>query len=84
MFFNFIFMLVLSIFVSSVGGLVFYKLSYKFLLPKAISSVLGGIVTLILSYLLVMVFIEPQLLYGTIIALAIYIWFLKISGKQLE
>ncbi|ARF13280.1 hypothetical protein SporoS204_03245 [Sporosarcina ureae] len=81
---SFIYILVLSIFVSSVGGFIFYKLSYKFLLPKTISSVLGGILTLLLSYLFVMIFIEVNLLYGAIIALAIYIWFLKIPERHLE
>ncbi|PIC71212.1 hypothetical protein CSV77_04035 [Sporosarcina sp. P16b] len=81
---SFFFILVLSVFLSSVGGFTFYKLSYKYLLPKTISSVLGGILTFLLSYLFVMIFIEVKLLYGTIFALAIYIWFLKIPESHLE
>ncbi|MYL56738.1 hypothetical protein GLW20_04450 [Virgibacillus halodenitrificans] len=82
MIFTIFYMFVLLIFVSSVGGLIFYKLSYKFLLPKTLSSILGGVVTLLLGYQITMLFVVYSLLYGILIALAVYIWFVAISNKN--
>ncbi|WP_019376144.1 hypothetical protein [Virgibacillus halodenitrificans] len=82
MIFTLLYMFVLLIFVSSIGGFVFYKLSYKFLLPKTLSSILGGVVTLLLGYQITMLFVVYSLLYGILIALALYIWFVAISSKN--
>jgi len=75
------YILVLIIFVGSIGGLIFYKLSYKFLLPKNISYILGGVVSFLLSYQVVIFHMTQELLFGVLIALVFYILFLILSEK---
>ena len=75
-------MFVLQVFVGSVGGFIFFKCSYAFLFPKKLSYVLGGVVTLLLSYQIAMWFAILWLLYTVIIALLVYIWFLTVSEVE--
>lgn len=82
MFYTILYMFVLSAFVSSVGGFIFYKLSNKFLFPKGFSYILGGIVSLLLSYYFVLKSASLWLLYGLIIGLLLYILFLVLSNMD--
>src|SRR5699024_11777528 len=75
------YILVLIIFVGSIGGLIFYKLSYKFLLPKNISYILGGVVSFLLSYQVVIFHMTQDLLFGVLIALVFYILFIILTFK---
>lgn len=79
-----VYLLILMVFVGAVGGFIFYKLSYKFLLPKKPSYILGGVVSLLLSSQIVMIFMAYELLFGVIISIAVYIVFLAISQKHTE
>ncbi len=79
-----VYLLILMVFVGAVGGFIFYKLSYKFLLPKKTSYILGGVVSLLLSSQIVMIFMAYELLFGVIISIAVYIVFLAISQKHTE
>lgn len=82
MYFTQLYLFTLSAFVSSVGGFIFYKLSNKFLFPKKLSYILGGVVSLLLSYSFALLFILPLLFYGLLIGLAVYILFLVLSEKK--
>jgi len=84
MFLTTLYLFVLSAFVSSVGGFVFYKLSYKFLFPRALSCILGGIASLHLSFSVALMFGMVSLFYGLIIGLTIYFFFIVLSRKESE
>ena len=79
-----LYILLLMIFLGSIGGLTFYKVSYKFLFPKNISYILGGIVSLLLSYQVVIIVMAQELLFGVLVVLIVYIIFVVISKKHFE
>lgn len=79
---NIIYMLLFQLFISAVGGFVFYKVSSKFLFPNNLSTVLGGVLSLLLGYSIIFIFPEPWLIYGVVVGLIIYILFVRLSRQN--
>ena len=76
----------LAVFVSAIGGFLIYKVSHNFLNAGSLSQILGGIVSLVLSYLMALMIFEGVwffLLPIAVIAIVVYIGFLLFSKGNL-
>jgi hypothetical protein len=74
---------VLSVFVSSVGGFIFYRISEEKLFPKTFSYVMGGAVCCLLSFGISAYFALVQWLYVRLLArLLVYVLFLVVSQRK--
>jgi len=86
MYITIFYLFVLAIFISAIGGFMFYKILCKiFQLSKSLNYILGGIASLILSYP-----ITKLLLFGGVwyfhlpiaeLAVILYVIFLIMSNK---
>ena len=80
-----LYIFVLAVFKSAIGGFLIYKVSHNFK-AGSLSQILGGIVTLVLSYLMALMIFEGVwffLLPIAVIAIVVYIGFLLFSKGNL-
>ena len=76
-----LYIFVLAVFISAIGGFLIYKVSHNFN-AGSLSQILGGIVSLVLSYLMALMIFEGVwffLLPIAVIAIVVYIGFLLFS-----
>lgn len=81
-----LYIVVLAVFVSAIGGFLIYKVSHNFLNAGSLSQTLGGIVSLVLSYLIALMFFEGVWFFSlpmAVMAIMIYIGFLLFSKGNL-
>lgn len=77
------YMFLVAVFVSAIGGFLIYKVSHKFLNAKAISQILGVVVSLFLSYLIALMIFEGVWFFSlpmAVMVIVIYIAFLLFSN----
>lgn len=78
-----IYIFVLAVFISAIGGFLIYKVSHNFK-AGSLSQILGGIVTLVLSYLMALMIFEGVWFFPiAVIAIVVYIGFLLFSKGNL-
>lgn len=76
-----LYIFVLAVFISAIGGFLIFKVSHNFK-AGSLSQILGVIVTLVLSYLMALIIFEGvwfYLLPIAVIAIVVYIGFLLFS-----
>ncbi len=76
---------VLSVFVSAIGGFFTYKVFHKYFKVGALTYILGGLLSLLLSYLMALLMFGGTLFYSVTIALlaiVLYVLFLLISNDN--
>ena len=81
-----LYIFVLAVFVSAIGGFLIYKVSHISLNVGSLSQILGGIVSLVLSFLVALMIFEGVwffLLPIAVIAEVVYIGFLLFSKGNL-
>jgi hypothetical protein len=79
-------MFIFSMLVSAIGGFLIYKVSHNFFSAGALGQLIGGIVSIFLSYLIALLLFEGVWFFTlpmAVMALVVYIAFLLFSkGKS--
>lgn len=81
-----LYIFVLAVFISAIGGFLIYKVSHNFLNAGSICKILGGIVSLVLSYLIALMMFKGVWFYSlplAVMAVVVYIAFLLFSNGNL-
>ncbi len=81
-----IYTFVLAVFISAIGGFLIYKVTRNFLNVGLFCEILGGIVSLVLSYLIALMIFEGVWFFSlpmAVMAIVVYIAFLLFSNGNL-
>ncbi|MBC9721085.1 MAG: hypothetical protein H9W82_06940 [Lactobacillus sp.] len=81
-----LYIFVLVVFISAIGGFLIYKVTHNFLNVGLFCKILGGIVSLVLSYLIALMIFEGVWFFSlpmAVMAIVVYIAFLLFSNGNL-